>query len=118
MCITDDSDLQEFREWLLQIGHGLNSDEDGKIKIPQDIRSNNIDSLMNFIYPNLNSPLPPPPEYFLNHIILAPRNSDVNAVNEALLNKMNGDIKIFYSADEIIHESCTDDHGHLSLTPS
>ena len=57
MRVTDDSEAQEFREWLLEIGHGRNSDEDGKIKIPQDIRSNDIDSLMNFIFSEINQNL-------------------------------------------------------------
>ena len=118
MRVTDDSEAQEFREWLLEIGHGRNSDEDGKIEIPRDLRSNDINSLMNFIYPNLNSPSPPPPQYFLNRIILAPRNSDVNVVNEALLDQMDGNVKIFYSADQIVHESGTDDHPFISLTRS
>lgn len=84
MRLRDDPEAEEFGEWLLQIGHGRNSDENGKIETPQDIRSNDIESLMNFIYPNLDSASPPPPEYFLNRMILAPRNSDVNSVNETL----------------------------------
>ena len=116
MRVTDDSEADEFRDWLLQIGHARNSDEDGKVKIPRDIRCNDIDSLMNFIYLNLNSSPPPPPEYFLNRMILAPRNSDVNIVNETLLNKMNGHVETYYSADEVIHESGRDNHGRLPLT--
>ena len=72
---------------------------------------------MNFVYPNLNSTPPPPPEYFLNRMILAPRNSDVDAVNETLLDNMTGDVKIFYSADQVIQESGTDNHHQLLLTP-
>jgi hypothetical protein len=117
MRLRDDPEAEQFGEWLLQIGHGQNSDESGKIKIPRDICSNNIESLMNFIYPNINSAPPPPPEYFLNRMILAPRNSDVNTVNETLLDKMNGDAKTYYSADQILHESGADDHNHLLPTP-
>ena len=102
MRVIDDSEAEEFREWLLQIGHGQNSDEDSKVEIPQDIRSNDVESLMNFIYPNLDTPSPPPPEYFLHRMILAPRNSDVNNLNETLLDKMNGNVKTYYSADQII----------------
>jgi hypothetical protein len=84
MRLQHDPEAEEFGNWLLQIGHGLNSDENNKIDIPSDLRSNDIDSLMDFVYPNLHSTVPPPPEYFLNRMILAPRNSDVNDVNEIL----------------------------------
>ena len=96
---------------------GKNSDENGKVEIPRDIRCDDVESLMNFIYPNLDSASPPPPEYFLNQMILAPRNSDVNSVNETLLDRMNGDVKTYYSADQIIRESGADDHSHLLVTP-
>ena len=66
MWLRDDLEVEEFGEWLLQIGHGQNSDKNSKIEIPQDICSDNIESLMNFIYPNLDSTSLPPPEYFLN----------------------------------------------------
>ena len=66
MRLRDDLEAEEFGEWLLQIRHGQNSDENSKIEIPQDICSDNIKSLMNFIYPNLDSTSLPPPEYFLN----------------------------------------------------
>jgi len=117
MRLQDDPEAEEFGEWLLQIEHGQNSDENGKIKIPQDIRSNNIESLMNFIYPNLDSTSLPPPEYFLNRKILAPQNSDVNSINETLLDRMSGNVKTYYSADQIIRECGADDHSHLLITP-
>ena len=41
-------------------------------------------------------------------MILAPRNSDVNDVNETLLDRMNGEIKTYFSADEIIQEAGAD----------
>ena len=34
MWLRDNPEAEEFREWLLQIGHGQNSDENGKIEIP------------------------------------------------------------------------------------
>jgi hypothetical protein len=117
MRLKDDSEAEEFGRWLLQIGHGLNSDQNGRIEIPQDICTYDIESLMNFVYPQLQSSPPPPPQYFLNRMILAPRNSDVNDVNEILLDRMAGDAKTYYSADEIIHEPGADDQNHLLITP-
>jgi PIF1-like helicase/DNA helicase Pif1-like protein len=115
MRLRHDPQAEEFAEWLLDIGHGRNSDENGEIQIPQNMCCNNIESLMNFVYPNLNSSPPPPPDYFLNQLILAPLNSDVNAVNEALLDEMSGDVKIYYSTDQVIHESGADMNNHNDL---
>lgn len=117
MRLQQDPHAEEFAKWLLDIGHGRNSDESSEIQISQDMCSSNIESLMNFVYPALNSTPPPPPDYFLNRMILAPRNSDVDAINETLLDRMNSDIKIYYSADNIIHESGADDQNDLLLTP-
>jgi hypothetical protein len=117
MRLQDDPQAEDFARWLLEIGHGCNSDENGEIEIPQDMRTNDVETLMNFVYPNLDSVPPPPPEYFLNRMILAPRNSDVDAVNETLLDRMSRDFKTYYSADHIIHESGADDCSNLPLTP-
>ena len=117
MRLRDDPDAEQFAAWLLQIGCGENSDENGKVEIPQEMHLNDIESLMNFIYPDLNSSSPPPPEYFLNHIILAPQNFDVNSVNETLLDRMIGNVKTYYSADQVLHESGIDDQSHLPIMP-
>jgi hypothetical protein len=117
MRLRDDPDAEQFAAWLLQIGCGENSDENGKVEIPQEMRSNDIESLMNFVYPDLNSSSSPPPEYFLNRMILAPRNTDVNSVNETLLDRMIGDVKTYYSADQVIREPGADDQSHLPITP-
>lgn len=117
MRLRDDPDAEQFAAWLLQIGCGENSDENHKVEIPQEMRTNNIESLMNFVYPDLDASPPPPPEYFLNRMILAPRNTNVNSVNETLLDRMTGDVKIYYSADQVIQESGADDQSHLTITP-
>ncbi|KAJ7697198.1 hypothetical protein B0H17DRAFT_832105, partial [Mycena rosella] len=50
---------------------------------------------------------PPPPDYFLNHMILAPRNCDVNEMNTEILCKMSGETWTYYSA-KIIEEAGAD----------
>lgn len=57
-------------------------------------------SLIQHIYPNIDQLLPPP-FYFLDCIILAPRNSDVDNLNKAILNHFPGIESIFYSADAL-----------------
>ena len=117
MWLRGDSDAETFGEWLLEVGHGPNSDKNGEIEIPQEMRFDDIEDLKKFIYPGIASCPPPPAEYFLNQMILAPRNFDVNDMNESLPNQMNGDTKSYYSANNIIHESGADDHNYSSLTP-
>ncbi|KAJ7706679.1 hypothetical protein B0H17DRAFT_855420, partial [Mycena rosella] len=51
---------------------------------------------------------PPPPDYFLNRMILAPRNCDVNEMNTEILCKMSGETRTYYSADKIIEEAGAD----------
>jgi PIF1-like helicase len=80
------------------------------------MHSDNIESLINFIYPDLNSCPPPPPEYFLNCMILAPRNTDINSINKIILDRMTGNAKIYYSTDQVICKSGADDNNHLPIT--
>ena len=117
MRLRNDPDADAFGTWLLDVGHGRNSDNNGDIDIPKDMLSANIEILMNFIYPNIDSSPPPSPHYFLNRMILAPRNFDVNDINDSLLGQMTNETKEYYSADEIIHESGTDNQNFSMITP-
>ena len=119
MRLRNDPDAESFSKWLLMIGHGENTDDNNEVEIPLDMRTPDITSLIHFVYPNLelSSPArPPPPDYFYQRIILAPRNSNVNDTNESLLDKMPGNSKMYYSANNIIHEPGADNHS-LSFVP-
>ncbi|KAF8183702.1 hypothetical protein BJ912DRAFT_813838, partial [Pholiota molesta] len=62
-----------------------------------------VDTLIDSIYPAINfGNCPPEPEYFLNRMILAPRNIDVDGINRSILDKMAGDIGLYISADEMV----------------
>jgi len=114
--LQNDPDAREFAQWLLEIGHGKHTDKNCKVEIPYDMQSNDIESLMNFIYPHVDSSPSPPPEYFLNRMILAPCNTDVNDVNNKLLDHMHGDDTIYHSADQVIHEEGADGHDYSPMT--
>ncbi|KAJ6457792.1 hypothetical protein C8R47DRAFT_995558, partial [Mycena vitilis] len=58
--------------------------------------------LVDFVYPGISSDPPPPAEYFLNRMILAPRNVDVSESNETVLGKMAGEERVYYSADKVV----------------
>ena len=65
--------------------------------------------LTNFVYPGLHAQnATPPPKYFLNHIILAAQNWDVDSVNSDVLKRMSSMERIYYSADTIVFEPGAD----------
>jgi hypothetical protein len=99
-------DEQDFANWLLDIGHSRNIDTDGAITFDLDMHDLDFDTLINYIYPNINK-VGPPPLYFLDQIILAPRNSDVANLNAAILNRFPKPESISYSADSVETEPST-----------
>ena len=90
-----------FAQWLLDIGHDRGIDNDGNINIPPSMVSSSEDELIHQIYGDINHlPLTPPPiDYFLDHVIFAPHNVDVQQMNEKILDKMQGRKIIYDSAD-------------------
>ena len=103
------SEEENFARWLLDIGHAQNTDTtNADVSLPSEIQVNDEDTLINSIYPNLNGP-PHPSQYFTDRIILAPRNSDVDELNNSILNCMPGEITTCYSVDLIISEPGADD---------
>jgi hypothetical protein len=66
------ADEQQFAQSILEVGHGQNMIHDTQICLPEHMRVSDVNSLIDSIYPGVNSNPPPPPEYFLNQMILAP----------------------------------------------
>lgn len=95
---------REFAKWLLDIGHGRCQATDGTVHLREDMRAETASSLIDFIYPGVGSNPPPPSDYFLRRMILAPRNGDVDSINEEVLSRMSGDAATYYSADAIVTE--------------
>jgi hypothetical protein len=98
-----------FAEWLLDVGHGKNLPADGNIDLPPRLRSDSLANLIDFIYPNVNSSSPPPPEYFAQRTILCPRNTSVDDINHSILDRMSGQQHTFMSADAVLKEDGTVD---------
>ena len=117
MRLRGDPNAAEFSQWLLDVGHGRNSNENGKVLIPNEMLVNDANDLVNSIYPGIDLPQPPSPEYFLDRMILAPRNLDVSDVNNAILNRMAGDEHVYYSVDEVIQERGADPEDDMPVTP-
>jgi hypothetical protein len=53
--LKNNPNAEQFATWLLQIASRENSDEKSKVKISEEMCSDDIESLMNFVYPDLNS---------------------------------------------------------------
>lgn len=101
----------QHAQWLLDVGHGrthINGDH-SKVAIPQHMLRPDIDSLLNAVYAGLESDIPPPPEFFLNRIVLSARNEDVNDVNDRLLDRMAGPVHVYHSADSVLLEAGADE---------
>ena len=60
------ADAQQFAQWLLEVGQGQNMIHDTQIRLPEHMTVDDVESLIDSIYPGVNSNPPPPLEYFLN----------------------------------------------------
>jgi hypothetical protein len=78
-----------------------------------------LDTFINRTYPGIQSSPPPPPDYFLNRMILSPRNSDVTDLNQKILDMMPGEAESLFSVDSVVDEAGVDDgiSGSNALPP-
>ena len=96
---------EHYSQWLLDIGHGRGVDDDGNVTIPPNIVTFDENQLIHDIYGDISTATdPPPPQYFLDHAILAPRNADVQDTNKKILSQMPGDLITYHSADSLEHD--------------
>jgi len=104
---------QEFIDYLLRIGEGTektiksyvyneNMEED-LIEINNTMlsKSTNLDDFIDKVYPNL-SHITHDTNYEIERTILAAKNEDVDAINEKILNKINGKEFVYYSAMKLL----------------
>ncbi|XP_072087922.1 uncharacterized protein [Arachis hypogaea] len=106
--------LEEFADWLLQIGDGLFGDSiDGEsvIRIPDnlllDIESPGLHDLVLFVYPDIllhTSSV----DYFKDMSILAPTLDIVTKVNNHVMSLIPGNERVYLSSDTLLNED-----GHL-----
>ena len=96
-------DKYDFASWLLDVGHDRNINSDETVAFDADMYVDDSNALINHVYLNINKILPPP-QYFVDHIILAPTNSAVEDLNTMILNHFLGPESIFYSANSVKEE--------------
>jgi hypothetical protein len=109
MRIASDPDARSFSSWLLDIGHGRGRAPDETICLPERILSPDLETFINQVYPGIGSVPHPPGEYFMDRMILAPRNSDVGDLNRQILESMSGEEVVFLSVDSVVDEAGADD---------
>ncbi|KAF8092456.1 hypothetical protein N665_0414s0007 [Sinapis alba] len=105
----DVADLKEFSEWILNIGDGkLNEPNDGEaeIEIPSEFlildSAEPIEAISKAVYGDIHSlQVNTDPKFFQQKAILCPTNEDVNMINEYMLDKLEGEEKIYLSTYSI-----------------
>ena len=106
----NDDESREFAQWLLDTGHGRNTHADGTVNLPERMCCPSSSALTDAIYLGIGEQhCVPPPDYFLQRIILAARNSDVEDLNADVSGKMYGDCRTYHSADSIVTEAGADE---------
>ena len=118
-------DAEAFSQWLLDIGHGRNLSDDSRVYLPSHMQSSSLDNLINFVYLDLSKNQPiPPSKYFLDRIILSPRNDEAYSINNEVLQRFPGNESICLSADSAEYDEDSELHEPIpvellrSLNPS
>ena len=112
---TDIEVEQNFAQWQLDLGHGKFTDDADEIVLPEHFRcrENSVASLINTIYPGVHSPTGQSDQCYSKRTILCSWNNDVDAINNSILDKFNGQAKVFHSADSIPNNNGNGQEGIL-----
>ncbi|XP_010480907.2 PREDICTED: ATP-dependent DNA helicase PIF1-like [Camelina sativa] len=102
-------DIEEFSKWILDVGDGkIAEPNDGEalIDIPAEFLITDVDdpieAISRAIYGDFASlQTKKDAKIFQERAILAPRNDDVNTINQIMLDKLPGEEKSFLSCDSI-----------------
>jgi hypothetical protein len=109
MRVASDPNARVFSSWLLDIGHGRDRAADETIHLPREMVAPDLETFIGQVYPGIGSAPHPPGDYFLDRMILAPRNSDVGDLNRHILELMSGEEEVFLSVDSVVDEAGVDD---------
>ena len=109
MRVARDPNAQMFSSWLLDIGHGRGRTDDETISLPHGMVALDLEAFISHVYPGIGSVPHPSGDYFLDRVILAPRNGDVGDLNRHVLALMSGEEETFLSVDTVVDEAGVDD---------
>ena len=109
---------EEWANFLLDIGNGrYQTSTNPTATLPNGMRcGDNVESLINFVYPNLKDSNTHSDQFFLERAILSCRNDDVDDLNHAILSVFPGDLKLYHSSDKIVQEEGAD-AAHAPVYP-
>jgi hypothetical protein len=96
-----DPDQKEFADWLCVIGAGKNCvSGTSEIELPQNCVADSLDALIDFCFQDLfNDPLGKS-DKLADAAILAPKNDNVQYINELAMARMKGEAREYKSIDE------------------
>jgi len=96
----------QHAQWLLEIGAGSTMDDSEMIQVSQSMVCANLNALINRIYLGIGNTRPQDDQYFLDCIILCPRNDEMHDINEAILQQFNpnAEVHMLRSVDSVSEE--------------
>ena len=117
MRLEQSPDMQQFAQWLLEVGAGTQLDNNvATIEIPPHMicPDNSVDSLIDQIYPGIQHG-DKDDQYFLDRSILACKNDTVMLLNSEMLQKFPGEEHVLLSADSVqFDDQAMNDHQPYS----
>jgi hypothetical protein len=102
--------MKEFAEWILNIGDGKTTSDDGEemIEIPDDLLLQKGDdakeTIVQSTYPDLISNYRER-DYLQERAILCPRNDTVEQINGYIMSKIQGEVVTYLSSDSVCSTS-------------
>jgi len=116
MCLSNNQDpaVAQFAQFQLDLGSGKNLPADGNVNMPRDLylHGATIQPLIQHIYPTIQSNPHPAPAYFINCMLLAPRNEDVHVINHKIIDMFHAsptETRVYQSADSAIIQDSESD---------
>ncbi|KAE8189004.1 hypothetical protein CF336_g5924 [Tilletia laevis] len=122
---TDQAAQQAYADWILSVGTGQISTDDGRLEVLPHLRmyAENIEPLCDFVYNDFRTSNETRAQYFRRRAILHSRNADVDTTNAYVLESLPGQPYHFYAADRALDIGGEQDHAFTpeylaSLKPS
>ena len=106
MCLGHSEADNQHAQWLLEIGARSTIDDNEMIQVPQSMVCANLNGLINRIYPGIGNSRAQDDQYFLDRIILCPRNDQVHDINKTILQQFNPTAEVYMlrSVDSVSEE--------------
>lgn len=95
----------QFSTQLLRVGDGNVPNENGVISVDSKLGSivRSIDELVDKIYPNVENLLQKSHTWMCERAIVSPRNESVDEINDAILQKLPNEYRIYKSIDTVVN---------------